>query len=689
MSGYTTEEEYLDEDAVYIDYVGGPYGPPYNVPPQAPTPAPPAPAASSSEAKGKGKAKDEGAATLDQEIKERTEKEDTPERQANKEQLAKLASVRKRFGGLRDARDARRSSNSADLCISLTLQVDDFTVESLLRNDPTPTASLPTSTKIIKSLHLLQSMFQQANPDAPFPGLASAIPSFGGGFGARTPSPFPLETYASLLELLGSALQDVNSAPLAFSGAASSAARTKKTIYELQLERARLALNPDKAWVSPPTVMNNWGTVSPPSELTKEEKQMVDLSHLYSDQARAALLILRPPLFPPSPPEEPSSSTNPHLSTSTNAEGKTPSSTSSSSTCYISLLPSELLSHIFSLARALSAERLPLHGGHGGVGGYPGDPYDDYGAPRPIARRRPPGASSLEGSRTAAQRFALGLALTCRDWKAPARRIAFQSIHLRKAGQVEKLLKLVDGKGTPSAEGGEGGVREDLLGWVRKIDAKVVKAPDLGAGALAGIGVGRVRGYARFAGGMAWGVGGSSGGAGSAAAAKALEQEEETPAALFAKLVGKASGLRQLSLCVVGHPYSVGFGGRATIAEFLEPVSSLQLTAFSQRSLIVNSHSPSSPPSRPCLRSPPSVSPFPLTLRSSKLSFSAFPLSRNFAYKPSTRSAEAAESPLPPLTRPLASASLPSATRNSSATSPPLRTSNSLGSWTPVRAPAT
>jgi hypothetical protein len=105
MSGYTTEEEYLDHDdeieitdAVY----GGPYGPPYNCLPQArhllslsqpdAAAAPPADASASSD-KGKGKAKEEGAEAIDSEIKERKEEGDTPERQANKEQLTKLAAV--------------------------------------------------------------------------------------------------------------------------------------------------------------------------------------------------------------------------------------------------------------------------------------------------------------------------------------------------------------------------------------------------------------------------------------------------------------------------------------------------------------------------------------------------------------------------------------------------------------------
>lgn len=104
-SGYTTEEDYLNEEGDYDDIAyGGPYGSPYgapSAPAQAlfglstpPAAAPPAAAASSSGDKGKGKAEEEGAEVLDIEIKDRKEEEDTPERKATKEQLGKLASVR-------------------------------------------------------------------------------------------------------------------------------------------------------------------------------------------------------------------------------------------------------------------------------------------------------------------------------------------------------------------------------------------------------------------------------------------------------------------------------------------------------------------------------------------------------------------------------------------------------------------
>lgn len=428
--------------------------------------------------------------------------------------------------------------------------MDDYTVQSLLRHDPTPVASLPTSTKLIKALHLIQQAYQASHPENP----SGVEPRLDVGV-ARAPDPFPLATYASLLELVGSALSDINQSPLTFTAMAGAASKSKKTVYELQLERARLFLDPSRQWTSPPTVLNGWGAVAPPSELSKEQKEDHDLANLYADNTRAALLILRPPILDP-PPSDPSALS--HAEPSSSADPFA----APTSFCPIASLPEELLSTIFSLARTAAEQRLEGAGLNGdGI-------YDEYGNPRSasaIQRRRMPG--SLEGSRTAAQRFTLSLSLVCKDWRAPARRIAFRSLHCRKMGQMERLLKLLD----DSPDG------EELAGYISELNAKVLRASDLG------MSVGRSRGYGRFvaAGGGGWGVASALGAGGSAAAAAALEKEEESPGFLFAQLVSKATNLRSLVLNLAGgSPYSIGFGaaGRQGVAEFLEPVSAACVT---------------------------------------------------------------------------------------------------------------
>lgn len=405
---------------------------------------------------------------------------------------------------------------------------------------------MPTHTKLVQSLQILHDVYAQAQ-HSHFSAHPPTHPD-----SATAPEPFPTSAYAQLLELLGGALSDVTASPASFS-AAVGAARAKKTVYELQLERARLSMDPARPGTAPSTTGNGWGTASEPTEgLTREQLEDIDLADLVADNTRAALLILRPPLFPDTQPD--SSSAVP-----LDAASSPPVTTNSASPSPISRLPSELLSHILSLARNLSEQRMP-----GGVG-FTDPVYDDAGYPRSVImpRRRIPGVGQLEGSRTAGQRFALSLALVCREWRAPARRIAFRSLHCRKTGQMQKLLQLLET--SPET------IDPD---WITNLNAKILKSPEVVGN---GFGVGIVRGYSRYVGGGAsWATGHQLGATGSSsAAAEAMQKSEESsPAAIFAKLVAKAPRLRTLGVNIVGNPYSVGFGGRgAAVAEFLEPVS--------------------------------------------------------------------------------------------------------------------
>lgn len=419
--------------------------------------------------------------------------------------------------------------------------MDDFTVSSLVRNDPTPISSMPTHTKIVQSLRLLHEVFEHARPQ---PARYTEFDA------ARAPEPFSTTAYAQLLELLGSALSDVTANPLAFDPRALGTAGLKKTVYELQLERARLSMDPSRPWTTPPTSSNGWGAIPNNEPMSRKEKEDLDLADLFADNARIALLILRPRIFP----DEELTATDPSAPLEASISSPPTAIKEPSTSPPISTLPSELLSYILLLARSLSEERHPLAGV-----GYSESGYDEQGYPISgiMPRRRGiPGLGQLEGSRTAGQRFALNLALVCREWRAPARRVAFRSLHCRKTRQMQKLLELFETE--PEAVD---------LEWIQQINAKVLKTPDMGA---AGLGVVRSRGYSRYVGGGAsWASGGQVGVGSSSAALE--KSEESSAAAVFAKLVSKVPRLRSASLNIVGNPYSVGFGGRPVVAEFLEP----------------------------------------------------------------------------------------------------------------------
>jgi hypothetical protein len=385
----TDDEAYLEDqlaDAAFYDHN-------YGVPSPVTSPFPDLPPPTAKD-KGKGKAvgdaddeQDNERASKDGEV----EVEETPERKRNRKELDRLALV------------------------------DDWTCDALIRQDPTPVSALSTAAKLIKSLHLLQRAFTLgrsfSSADEVDPRIAVA----------RAPDPFPVETYAALLELLGSALSDVSAGSHLLS--AADRASRDKVVYELQVQRAKFDSDPTMPWPDAGAARDAWGLPQEAIPLTKKQREDLDLANLYADQARATLLILRPPILRPStPPAACPTSADP---------SSIPASSLSSP---IGKLPPELLATIFTFARKAAEDRIDSM--------FHEPSYDEYGAvARPVrSHRRMAGrAMDLEGSRTAGQRFAHSLSLVCRDWRAASRCVAFRSIHIRKPTQVNRRFDIKRG----------------------------------------------------------------------------------------------------------------------------------------------------------------------------------------------------------------------------------------------------
>lgn len=430
--------------------------------------------------------------------------------------------------------------------------LDDYSVASLTRTHPTPVSSLPTATKLIKAISLITNLHNLRS----YPPVAH-LPSYAGDH-ARQPDPFPVATLAAVVELLGSALTDVNAVP-----AASFTSNRDQTVYELQLARARMLLKPQN---EVPFEAFGRGWADTRAEPTPEQKKDRDLANLFSDNARACLLLLCPSILDSSATTD-GVKQGAAVPSSTASDGDTSTAPKS---CPIGKLPSELLALIFSFARAACEER-PDNGMYAHPTGY----EDEYHLMPQRVPRRSPGiaARGLEGSRTAAQRFTLSLALVCSDWREVARSVAFASIHIRKplqvrchlertvlranalylsSSQMAKLLRLFDSVSPAQAT--------TWTEHIQAINAKVpVPAPDptvVSPTRSTRFNVIRANGAAALVGG-AWTIMGGTSSNGGASGSNGATGEDETPGGVFALLVKRASNLKTLELSVVGHAYSV------------------------------------------------------------------------------------------------------------------------------------
>ena len=405
--------------------------------------------------------------------------------------------------------------------------IDDRTVSALVADDPTPLGSLSTSAKLMRALVSLQDLFAPEILEATRqPISTSTLPS-------PSPRSLPLATFTTIIELLSSALADVN-----------QPSPPSRHTYELNAARAQLALRQSGYEVAP--------SVPPPpssSSLhrTPSEKDDRTLAELMADNARLMILQLRPPLLdspPPTSPTFPADLIRPK----------------DLSTTPIGHLPPEILARIFEIARH-EAEQPVLTGDLG-------HRYDDFGVLRTSrvpARPQPGQQFELSGSRTLAQRFACffsssgrrvvadghrshSLALVCKDWKLIARTVAFSAVHLSRRTQLDKLLELLASSDN------------SLASHIRTLNAKVpAEQPDVDA-------MGDTRGTSLRRGGAfvlplfrgqttAWNGAGPANERG-----KGSDDAAETQGALFQRLVLVSTNLKSLSLTVLGHAFSVRYG---------------------------------------------------------------------------------------------------------------------------------
>ncbi|GAA5952944.1 hypothetical protein JCM21900_001525 [Sporobolomyces salmonicolor] len=308
--------------------------------------------------------------------------------------------------------------------------VDPTTAGRLAELDPTPIDTLPTSLKLIKAIQILTNACSSA-----LDALPARAQTYAGQVDLPAVDGLPISRYTSAIELLTSALSDVNlNAPTMRSPPKEHAS------YHLEVARAKLGLPLQDA--VPPMPL----PARPPTLVSGRSVHVVDpyrhppsdIALLFAENARLALAALRPSvLFPPLPPTVPASPPPAASSCSGSLSAMGPSP--------ISKLPAELLVHIFSLARSMAAERspdsdLPPPGvdvieAWGGV----------LGGRRSVTRQYSElsRTNALEGDNAAAQRFALALARVCKAWVDPAQTVAFRTLHLHQGPQLADLLSLL------------------------------------------------------------------------------------------------------------------------------------------------------------------------------------------------------------------------------------------------------
>ncbi|KAK4700300.1 hypothetical protein P7C70_g5946, partial [Phenoliferia sp. Uapishka_3] len=386
---------------------------------------------------------------------------------------------------------------------------------------------------------------------------------------SHSPPP-PSPEFIALLELLSSALADVNAQTVGTRDARSRAE------YDLIAARARLAMMSGNNIILQPlpgtpapiyfhdlgnlssNIPNSSASSSSPSPAPPLPTSFSntdldrDLASLLVENTQLTLLKLRPPFLPKVP------------TTNVTPLPADPLLTPLTDNSPISKLPAEILGEIIRLARIAAEKRLDEAHLPGGVSHSHGDPYDV----RPARMRKNAWAErELLGSRTAAQRFVHSLALVNKTWQATSRSIAYASIHLRKKTQLPKLLEVLL----------KGGCR-----WAEHIVAVNVKlpvtAPD--PSVVGSIRSARGGGLARhMTAAYTWAQGSTQGS--NSSSSQRIQDDTEPSTIQFSRLVAKAANLQTLTLTVIGFAYSAPFGSRHQSTDFLDPAILATLSSIS------------------------------------------------------------------------------------------------------------
>ncbi|GAA5892940.1 hypothetical protein JCM6882_006900 [Rhodosporidiobolus microsporus] len=254
----------------------------------------------------------------------------------------------------------------------------------LVDEDDSDLDSLSPSLKLVKALQVLSNAF------------------FVGAKTQDGAAELRLETYAKVASLLSGAIKDFAdfSAP-----APAPDDNNPMAVFRqmLDIDARRLAAS--------------GATLDHPAFASVEERDLLGLFH---QNALLSLAALQPDRYL----DDEETSNGPAAARSFSPAGPTPH--------YIENLPAEILISIFTLAReaaaVTAAPPAPLATAYG---------FDVAMPSTPLPK------NALEGSKSAALRFAVGLSLVCRKWMRPARAVAFQNLYVRKGPTLVALNKLL------------------------------------------------------------------------------------------------------------------------------------------------------------------------------------------------------------------------------------------------------
>jgi hypothetical protein len=296
--------------------------------------------------------------------------------------------------------------------LQLLANLDPTTAEKLVELDPAPTEDLLTTVKIMKAISILTS-------------ACSVMQEMNDSY--ETSQSLPLSTYSDIVQLLSSALSDVNQ-----SNPTLRSPPKPLSLHHLEVARAKLSLPlqdavPLQAPVDRTEAVLVASSLGHSVILPAPPAPPSELSLLFAENARLALAALRPSSLFPSPHY--GSSAMPASPTDTSQQPAPPPPVGPS---YISKLPSELLIYVLQFAHSAAAEhdnneaqnrslgpsRTPIvrevWNGRGRR-----SVRDEYGNP----------VNGITGSKGAAQRFTLSLARVCKAWVEPSRTVSILATH--------------------------------------------------------------------------------------------------------------------------------------------------------------------------------------------------------------------------------------------------------------------
>ncbi|GAA5892973.1 hypothetical protein JCM6882_006907 [Rhodosporidiobolus microsporus] len=364
-----------------------------------------------------------------------------------------------------------------------------------------------------------------------------------------------------LLELLGGALANA---------ATAEAAPKRSSVYlvtserlkeerEVKLLRARLGLPARTKQAEPVDASAAAATAATDAPIETEAPvptpAFADLAAIFAENTKLVAAALRPEaIFDAPAPQEQESAPSMMEGVEKQADNgpvEPAEPEQPPAPCFIGRLPAEVLHSIFTLARQASVAPKAFS-----------DPYGD-GLGKHAFSAASYNPYPLEGSKSAALRFALGLSTVCKSWTAPARSVAFNHLHIHHGLGLVKLNKLL---------GDNDDLAKEIAPQIKSLDVLLPTAEiedDPTVFDNFGPTPSNRRGGRRAAPRSNWRVVG--GGGGSSGVGKVDDDEKRDAGEEFLKLAQKTANLQSLKLRIV--PMEDGYvGGMAPYADFLETV---------------------------------------------------------------------------------------------------------------------